>query len=196
MELPGKCSQPPLVCQLLVFQCLPAFANAFDLETLFPYLLRPLCPGCPSPVQPCLLVLFTSLLTCSTVDVFALWPELTQHLSPVLTSHWSPCLISVCFPDSCVHCLKLGSWSYWSPPPPAPNPVPLQASTHPINKAGTPLCPRWLSTTKPVSASVPEMSLKHVPFSLVLWRPTILISPHLACENFYQFLPLCAIMEM
>ena len=121
-------------------------------------------------------------------------PRVDSAFSPVFTSLWSPRLISVCFPDSCAHCLKLGSWSYWFPPPPTPRPIP--ASIHATNKAGTPLCPRWLSTTKPVSASVPEASLEHVPFSLVLWRPATLILPHLACRNFYQFLPLCAIMEM
>lgn len=59
-----------------------------------------------------------------------------------------------------------------------------------------PFCLHWLLTTKPVSASVPEVSLERVPFSLVLWRPMILILPHWACRNFYQFLPLCAITEM
>lgn len=91
---PQKCCRPPLNCQLLVFST-STFTNAFDLETLFILNFQNLTPMViPFPVWPLLwvplslltLILFISWLACSTMDLFSLWSELPQYISPDITS--------------------------------------------------------------------------------------------------------------
>lgn len=95
-------------------------------------------------------------------------------------------------------CLKLGLLSTNSP-----HTLCSVASCHClVNKARItiirihPLCTCWLLTTKSVSDSISEVSLECVPFSLVRWWLMRLTFSHSACSCFYQFQPLCAIVEM
>lgn len=103
MKLPQKCYPLPRNDQLLVFCYISTFSNAlwhliFKLSSpltsktwltwlsLFPLTTPcgPLFLCCPSSVDSAP-VLFILHLTCSTVDLLALCPELPQYISPGFT---------------------------------------------------------------------------------------------------------------